>query len=62
MNQNRITITAGSMAELAWLLSASAPAQTGQARKTGNVPIIFYGKIVDQQGQPAPEAKVAVGT
>jgi hypothetical protein len=34
------------------LFSAALSAQTIDPRKTGNVPIAFYGKVIDQSNQP----------
>lgn len=36
-------------------------AQTEDPHKTGNVPITFYGKVVDQSNQPVAGVKVEVG-
>src|SRR5580704_15398971 len=38
--------------------SPSVVAQTIDPRKTGNVPITFYGKVIDQSNQPVVGAKV----
>jgi hypothetical protein len=35
-------------------------AQTEDPHKTGNVPITFYGKVIDQNNQPVPDVRVEV--
>jgi hypothetical protein len=37
---------------IAFFLPAILSAQTIDPRKTGNVPITFYGKLVDQNNEP----------
>jgi hypothetical protein len=42
----------------ACLMPVSLMAQVEDPHITGNVPITFYGKVVDQNNQPVPEVKV----
>jgi len=45
-------------ASIAFVLALPLIAQTIDPRKTGNVPITFYGKVIDQSNQPVVGAKV----
>ncbi len=45
---------------IATLLGISTTAQTDESRKAGNVPIHFFGKVVDQDGLPIKDAKVTL--
>lgn len=50
---NRFTITF-----IALLIPISVAAQADESRTTGNVPIGFYGKVVDQSGNAITDAKI----
>jgi hypothetical protein len=49
------------LALLSIALSVPLVAQTEDPHKAGNVPISFYGKVVDQSNQPVADVKVEMG-
>ncbi len=58
MNYYRFTMRALIASLLACSLPAPLTAQIEDPRITGNVPITFYGKVVDQNNQPVSNVKV----
>ncbi|MGA2177636.1 MAG: carboxypeptidase-like regulatory domain-containing protein [Verrucomicrobiota bacterium] len=44
----------------AWLFPAALMAQAEDPHITGNVPIAFYGKVVDQNNRPVSDVKVCL--
>jgi len=58
MNHTRLTINVLISTLAACLFPLAIMAQVEDPHVTGNVPITFYGKVVDQHDQPVPDVTV----
>jgi hypothetical protein len=61
MNYYRPIIVAIVLVSVGFFWSAIVSAQTEDPHKTGNVPIVFYGKVVDQSNHPVANVEVGLG-